>query len=518
MRFCALLIAIAALAVAQPAQSTVIHVPGDYETIADGLDNAAYGDTVRVGIGTYREWNLSIPSGVTLESEGHTASCVTFDGMSGGPIIEIVGSTDFVIDGFTFLSANGMASGGALYYASPIRPATPGLMRNCAFEENMCASGYNGGAVFIQYGSLDFENCTFSQNGSGTNCTSGGAVHVNSGKASFSDCVFYGNSAERGGAVAAEGGSTLSFDGCEFNVNGSSYYDGGYGGGAAWFFKNVNATFNDCAFEANAATYDGGAVCTASEFGLSASCTFSDCEFQNNTAGNRGGGVALCHAEACSLGSCTFTTNSASLGGGLLLEESEYITVDACRFSSNYALSVDGGGAYLIGAGAWLHHCLFDGNAAQGVGGALFLQGSAASEVTDCTLVNNTAEGGGTAAYLLASSGLEFDRVVIAMNGPGQPVSGASTPQMSCTDIWGHDDGNWVGSIASQESDPDNFSEDPLFCDVFSNDYSLCDNSPCLDTSSPCGQTIGAFGAGGCGNCDAPAENVSWGAIKALYR
>ena len=65
--------------------------------------------------------------------------------------------------------------------------------------------------------------------------------------------------------------------------------------------------------------------------------------------------------------------------------------------------------------------------------------------------------------------------------------------------------------------DYDCLYEDPLFCDIASNDYSLCTNSPCLPEGNPWGVTIGAHGEG-CPSCNTPVESTSWGAIKALYR
>ena len=59
--------------------------------------------------------------------------------------------------------------------------------------------------------------------------------------------------------------------------------------------------------------------------------------------------------------------------------------------------------------------------------------------------------------------------------------------------------------------------EDPLFCGLAENNYTLCANSPCLPDGNDWGVQIGAHDEG-CDACDSPVELTSWGAIKALYR
>jgi hypothetical protein len=61
----------------------------------------------------------------------------------------------------------------------------------------------------------------------------------------------------------------------------------------------------------------------------------------------------------------------------------------------------------------------------------------------------------------------------------------------------------------------DNISEDPLFCEEQTGEYTLQDCSPCLGAAHD-GGDIGAFGEG-C-ECYVAVEDASWGSIKALYR
>ncbi len=65
-----------------------------------------------------------------------------------------------------------------------------------------------------------------------------------------------------------------------------------------------------------------------------------------------------------------------------------------------------------------------------------------------------------------------------------------------------------------------NLVTDPLFCDLAGGDYTLCDNSPCLLMNDPVGTSMGAYpDVAGCGACaSSTVRDISWGAIKALYR
>ncbi len=88
---------------------------------------------------------------------------------------------------------------------------------------------------------------------------------------------------------------------------------------------------------------------------------------------------------------------------------------------------------------------------------------------------------------------------------------------LSCCNVYGNVGGDWVDCIAGQYGINGNLSEDPLFCDLYNDDLTLCGNSPCLPDSNDCEVLIGAYGEG-CDDCENPVEMTSWGSIKAMYR
>ena len=88
---------------------------------------------------------------------------------------------------------------------------------------------------------------------------------------------------------------------------------------------------------------------------------------------------------------------------------------------------------------------------------------------------------------------------------------------LDCSDIFGNVGYDWGGRIEDQLGTDGNFSEDPLFCDPVSNDFTLDCNSPCLPGNHPDGVDCGTIGAHGLG-CGATAvEETTWGRIKTQY-
>jgi hypothetical protein len=69
---------------------------------------------------------------------------------------------------------------------------------------------------------------------------------------------------------------------------------------------------------------------------------------------------------------------------------------------------------------------------------------------------------------------------------------------ISCCDVFGNEDGDELCGIDAGG----NFSEDPLFCDLPADDYTLQVASPCLDNQHPQGAPCNGIGAYGFGPCN----------------
>jgi hypothetical protein len=102
----------------------------------------------------------------------------------------------------------------------------------------------------------------------------------------------------------------------------------------------------------------------------------------------------------------------------------------------------------------------------------------------------------------------------VAFNQAG--VGGDAEFMLGCCDIYGNEYGDWTDPIEDQLGINGNISEEPLFCDPETGDFTLHENSPCAPFTPPNEECdlIGAWPVG----CGPTAVRMgTWGAIKALF-
>jgi parallel beta-helix repeat protein len=221
------------------------------------------------------------------------------------------------------------------------------------------------------------------------------------------------------------------------------------------------------------------------------SAALTGCTFLENDSDYYGGGM-YCNSSSPTLTDCTFSGNQAGNGGGMDCDYSSPTLTD-CTFSGNEA-GFDGGGMHCYySSSPTLEGCTFSENLARVHGGGMFCDHYSSPTLTDCIIAFAPA---GEAVYC-------WDEYC--------------APLLVCCDLYGNAGGDWVGCIDDQYGVGGNFSEDPLFCDMYNDDFTLCANSPCLPGGNTCGVLVGARDQG-CPDCDSPVEPSSWGAIKAIYR
>jgi nitrous oxidase accessory protein NosD len=122
------------------AWADIIHVPGDYPTIQEGIDACSPGDTVMVAEGTYYE-NLIIQTGITLTGENRDNTII--DGSGTGDVV-LLDAESVSIGNFT------VRNGGPGLEDSGIELCIADYcsIENCVFENNysgvyFCCSCFN---------------------------------------------------------------------------------------------------------------------------------------------------------------------------------------------------------------------------------------------------------------------------------------------------------------------------------------------------------------------------------------
>ncbi len=213
----------------------------------------------------------------------------------------------------------------------------------------------------------------------GNNAVSGGAIHAEgTSTVNISGVEFNNNSAVSGGAIHAEGTSTVNISGAEFKNNTATGDNGGAINAKATSTVTVSGNSK---FTGNTTTVHGGAISATK----STITVEGNVEFTNNTAANHGGAIYLTHSggagSTLTMTGGSFTGNSAMGGGAVSVRTGGYASFDGTEFTNNsvegYADTQngdgEGGGAIYAGYGelALKNVIMSDNIANGGYGGAV---------------------------------------------------------------------------------------------------------------------------------------------------
>jgi predicted outer membrane repeat protein len=453
--------------VALPVSATTIHVQDDYPTIMDAMVFATAGDTVLVECGIYYEGNISMKSGVTLISETGEFGCVLIDAQNMSRVIDCVDCDETTaIVGFTIGGGFVTSGYGAGISCTRSSPRLENL--RVIVCQVRSATSYGGG---------------------GLGCLDSSPTLTN---VEFSGCVLQSSTVGGGGAMMTAGQSSPTLNDVTFNMSwttdswGGALSVQGYGGQIV--------TLNNVIFTGNSAHTSGGAL------HVSGSTTVVNGALFHDNWAPEGGGVHLATCRPCTLSNVTFTENTAASGkgGGFLCETAPdgTATVTDVTFLDNTAATGGGGMACNNSTMPTISYATFARNAAS-TGGGLDVAGGAV-KVENATFYANEASSAGGGIYLDGASSLDLDASIIAFSTDGEAIGiwGYTPPLISCTDIYGNADGDWVGLLAPLEGVNGNLHLDPRFCDAANGNLTLAGDSPCLPPNNGCGQLIGAHGQG----------------------
>lgn len=320
----------------------------------------------------------------------------------------------------------------------------------------------------------------------------GGGIRCDSCSPTISNVVLHLNIATGGGGMVCEGGASPTLENVVFRENWAS----GYSGGGLW--------------------------CKGASHP-----TLTNVTFVNNDAGYLmlGGGMSCTEGSEPFLQDVAFIENYGDMGGGGLYCENSAPTLEDVLFCGNMSVgaspsSPSGGGMLCVGSSPSLSYCVFVDNCAMTAGGGFACRESCSPTLASVTFYANAADFGG--GLYLENSSPTLTRVLVAGSIGGQAVYcyGTSAPLLTCCNIFGNGEGDWVGCLEDQFGINGNISADPLFCDTASGNLNIEDCSPCLPGHHPDGHTCyGIIGARGIGcECGSITQPKSWGSIKAIYR
>jgi predicted outer membrane repeat protein len=295
----------------------------------------------------------------------------------------------------------------------------------------------------------------------------------------------------------------VTFERCSWNGT-----HAGYGGGH--FQTGGTVHFTDVSFSANTAGA-GGAIFATGGAGV----TLLGGVVSGASATGNGAGL---HLDACVATLSNLRVDGASaggLGGGLSIAAGGQVIASFCKFVE--CAAAQGGGAFHVSCDAGPAAGLFAPAAAN-------IGGPASALTTDCALLSIThsdvllSRGAAPAAGAVTDAAvLRIASSIVAGNQSGLAcLDPRATLDVGCSDLYQNGGADLSGSCLPSASGA-TLAVDPRLCDLAGRDFGLCANSPLLDPG--CGDAF--WGAGGlsCGGCGpTPAQPLTWGKLKSLYR
>ncbi len=462
---------IALLAAATGAPAAVLEVPAEHDSLREALAAASPGDTIRLAAGTYSEPPLTLPGGITLLGDGP----VTLDARHLGRHLQLEAGGEYVIQGIAFLNGASRWEKQAMGGSIRVGEGATATFRDCSFRN--CSSYHGGGAIWAERdATLRLERCDFKGN---VSVRPQGLRKTKRRPRSLQG---------RGGALYLAAGATLAADGCRFDACRATDE-----GGAIFISPDGVATLTDCTLTGNKAEAGGALSSEGGRVRLTA-CTFRANVVERSFARRgEGGAIRLYKGGSSSLTDCTFENNRAAQSGAVLAHLLEVLKVNGCRFFGNEAEA--GASLHVIASRVEITDSVFLANRSTVGPAAAILGISTTVIVTGCTFHRNSSSAPGSAIAIIgASDPLRLERCLLTSNSGGVPVTtpASAIPAVSCTNVWGHEGGDWVGGLAGLEASDGNRSVDPLYVDPAA-DVALTAESPCIG-DAVCGR-IGAPGS-----------------------
>ena len=433
----------------------IVHVPSEYPTIQDAIDDLNIGGTVIVepnvytGTGNrdidFRGKAITVRSTEPNDPNVVAATIIDCNANTSdqhrGFVFESGEASDSVLAGFTIMNGYESAGGGIYCYRS-----SP-TITNCVITANTATGG---GGVYCRDSSATITNCiinhnTASGNGGGISCRDDAGLKI-------TNCTISENSASvYGGGVCCIKGTV---NGCTITHNTAG--GGSYGGGGVYM---LDGTVSGCTISENSAISAGGGICSQPNGDV----TVTNCYINGNSTDDYGGGLYGCDRVT----DCVITGNSAnsynSDGGGLAMCN----RVSNCVITGNFAAD-DGGGARDC---SWVNTCIITGNVAAIEGGGMYYRFVGDSTITNCTISGNVAvvaSGGGICcSYYWLDTDPTVTNCIVWGNTDSTGVTGESSqisalaPDVTFSCI--QDDDPNDANIPFGGEDSNNIDDNPMF-------------------------------------------------------
>jgi len=265
-------------------------------------------------------------------------------------------------------------------------------------------------------------------------------------------------------------------------VSGFTVQNGENADGGGVVCRETNATLSNLLVQENSATQRGGGIYIGNEENIGP--TLIDIIVTNNNSRRDGGGIYIVQAEnndEIILENVIITENQAQTGGGMFIVRS--ISLLSNVQISNNSASV-AGGLFIQSSAPIFSQVIISGNSSIDEGSAFILSDSD-PHLNNVTIAANSSENFGEVILIGAGSYLNVTNSIIWGNNSTEIhfMQGDNSISVHHSDIENGED-------ALVENDEDEFevewgdgniNADPQFTDPDEGDFSLAENSPCID-------------------------------------
>ncbi len=259
--------------------------------------------------------------------------------------------------------------------------------------------------------------------------------------------------------------------------------------GAGIFCKNSSPTIRNCVItqcltgSALPYHYGGGGL-----FCLSSSPLIDNCTISANFSYNYGGGVYAYEDSHLVLRGCTITDNVSFGGGGVACGLDSHVNITNCTIAYNTAGIGGLGGALALYASSEAHvtSSAFLRNTAGSAGGTIHATYGSLLTIHDSTIAGNFAEGVPSVILVGGSVGTLANTILWDDADVAQLLVGQSSDvTVAYSNVWGGEQAILLDPQGTLNWGQGNIDLEPMFADDDTDDYSLTDDSPCVDAGDP---------------------------------
>jgi hypothetical protein len=450
------------------ASATIIHIPGDYGTIQEGIDNSTHGDTVLVADGTYTgDGNRDIDFGgkaiLVMSETGPENSIIDCQDSGRGFYFHSGETEGSKVQGFTV--RNGQPDGIYCDLASP------------AIADNIITANDVYGIQCWDNASPIIESCTISMNG-------GGGIYCDYFcSPTITTCTI---STNVGSGIQCWGPCAPTITGCTISGNTDAYAGGGIAFGSDCF-----GTIDSCTISGNEAVVGGGIACQSY-----ASPTITHNTISENVA-HHGGGIDCYQYSSPTISDNLVANNWCSYdAGGISCSYYSSPTIENCVIVGNIA-DFGYGGAISCGdySSPWIEQCILKENTAEWAGGGVYCDYYCDLNLSYCIIVENVCISGYGGGVNFERSSPTIQSCVLVYNTAGEPGGGIASWGFEVvinSIVWGNTPDQIYGDPTVTYSDVQegwpgtgNIDATPIFVGPYNDDFHLRWRSPCIDAGDP---------------------------------